>query len=156
MQLIKITKLNTHFHTEPRWEEPSLREKTDSDMLTGDRKELVTLIFRWHHRHQAGRLSYKASPPYISRASGAELSLLSAARIYPHLRHPTGMHVLPTICYHHPNSQRELSILEKVTVENKEPWPVAYVSNAWWSLAKTVVLSMTYTQAEKFVLQRAV
>lgn len=36
-----------------------------------------------------------------------------------------------------------------------EPWPIAYVRNAWWSLTDTVVLRMTYAQAEIFVLQRA-
>lgn len=43
MELIKMTKLNMNFHIVPRWE-PSLTEKTDADMLPGDRMELATLI----------------------------------------------------------------------------------------------------------------
>lgn len=54
MELTKIAKWNMNFQTVARWE-PSLKERTDADMLPGDRK-LVTLILRWHHGHQVGKL----------------------------------------------------------------------------------------------------
>lgn len=44
-----------NFHTAPGWE-PSLTEKTDADMLPGDRMELATLTLRRHHRYQVGKL----------------------------------------------------------------------------------------------------